>query len=145
MGHDAIRALVASVDLHAQALRDDQNLAGHTSTGSSRRKGSLPRPRASRTQTWASADALQAADRIRPMVDRQFAADGGHLEHSPDYHRMVLGTLVHLLESGLVQDPDIQSRRAVIEWALACLVTPAGKIAMFGDSSTGPSRGVDRP
>lgn len=72
--------------------------------------------------------------RMRTMVDKQFGDDGGHLEHSPDYHRMLLGSFEKGIELGLINDPEIARRIRLAANVLGWMVQPDGHLVQFGDS-----------
>lgn len=72
--------------------------------------------------------------RMRTMLARQFGADGGHLEHSPDYHRMLLRSFESALQEGLIEDADTAARIERASRVLGWLVQPDGALVQFGDS-----------
>ncbi|MGP5717729.1 glycosyltransferase [Brachybacterium tyrofermentans] len=74
------------------------------------------------------------AARLRTMADRQFAPDGAHLEHSPDYHRMLLGSFERAVQDGLVDDEDIRERIGRAAEVLGWMVQPDGYLVQFGDT-----------
>lgn len=76
----------------------------------------------------------QGDARLRAMLDSQFAPDGGHREHSPSYHRLVLVALVDLLRSGLVAADDLPFRIEDAHAALAWMMQPNGRLVQFGDT-----------
>ncbi len=128
-------ALWQALDAHRAELADDGKIAFHNNHGYFQVAGQLALGRRFRDRSAGMA-ALhdQGGQRLRRMLDQQFATDGVHREHSPDYHRMVADTLLGLVRAGLVEDPDLLSRVDTIENALAWFVTPDGRIANFGDS-----------
>lgn len=79
-------------------------------------------------------------NRMRVMAERQFAADGGHLEHSPDYHRMLLGSFEKGLLAGLINDDEVAERIRKASYVMGWMVQPDGHLVQFGDS---PSFDVD--
>src|SRR5699024_6135284 len=74
------------------------------------------------------------AARLRTMADRQFAPDGVHLEHSPDYHRMLLGSFEQAVLDGLVHDEEIRERVRRAAEVLGWMVQPDGYLVQFGDT-----------
>ncbi|MGP9846305.1 glycosyltransferase [Brachybacterium sp. 107] len=74
------------------------------------------------------------AARLRTMADRQFAPDGAHLEHSPDYHRMLLDSFEQVVLDGLVEDEDICERIGRAAEVLGWMVQPDGYLVQFGDT-----------
>lgn len=76
----------------------------------------------------------QGQDRLSEMVDRQFASDGGHLEHSPDYHRMLLASFEDVIQSGLIESQAIRNRIRDAAHVLGWLVQPDGYYVQIGDT-----------
>ncbi|MFL0576515.1 heparinase II/III family protein [Brevibacterium luteolum] len=83
-------------------------------------------------------------ERMDTMIRRQFAPDGGHLEHSPDYHRMLLGSFEAALDDGLIRDEELTARIALAADVLGWMVQPNGEIVQFGDSPATPMVGPGR-
>ena len=52
----------------------------------------------------------QARERLDLVVRTQFASDGGHREHSPEYHRMVHASISRALTAGLFDDAEVADR-----------------------------------
>lgn len=80
----------------------------------------------------------QGRERMRIMADRQFAADGAHLEHSPDYHRMLLGSFERAIQDGLIEDEEIRERIRRAAHVLGWMIQPDGHLVQFGDSPATP-------
>jgi hypothetical protein len=68
------------------------------------------------------------------MLEEQFSPAGVHLEHSPDYHRMVFDTFNGILEADLTKQKRIWELRDRVEASLAWFVMPNGFLANFGDT-----------
>lgn len=83
---------------------------------------------------WAESLAVVGEIRMKTMVEKQFAPDGGHLEHSPDYHRMLLGSFEKGLDSGLISEEETARRIRHAANVLGWMIQPDGKIVQFGDS-----------
>ncbi|NDK33188.1 heparinase II/III domain-containing protein [Nesterenkonia haasae] len=84
-------------------------------------------PRAS----WARS---QGEARMRLMAEQQFLPDGGHAEHSPDYHRMLLTSFQKAIEQKVINSPQIVERIRRASEALGWFVQPDGTMLQFGDS-----------
>ncbi|WJN59945.1 Glycosyl transferase, group 1 [Pseudomonas sp. SO81] len=120
---------------HQASLADDANIAFHNNHGYFQVAGQLAMGRRFRGQSPLMAEAhAQGEMRLRLMLEQQFAADGVHREHSPDYHRMVYDTLSGLIGSGLVEDPGLVELSLRVERALAWFVLPNRRLVNFGDS-----------
>lgn len=124
-----------SLEQHARYLEQDVNIAFHSNHGYYQIAGQLAMGR-----RFAHASPLmreareQGLERFRKMLVQQFSSEGVHLEHSPDYHRMLYATLKALLDSELVADEQIEQRARTIESALSWFVNPDQKLVNFGDS-----------
>lgn len=77
---------------------------------------------------------VQGSRRLDTMVDRQFAADGVHLEHSPDYHRMLLASFWKAINDGIIDDRNIVDRIVKASYVLGWMVQPDGRLVQFGDT-----------
>lgn len=76
----------------------------------------------------------QGEQRLNQMAKSQFAADGVHLEHSPDYHRMLLKSFERAVADGLIEDPEVQDRVERAAHVLGWMIQPDGALVQFGDS-----------
>lgn len=132
---EAHRLLWHSLEQHAAYLADDTNIAFHNNHGYYQIAGQIAMARrfASKSPIMAQAQE-QGRERLKRMLEQQFAPDGVHREHSPDYHRMVYDTLKALIDSGLVEDPETIAFARRIEEALSWFVFPNQHIVNFGDS-----------
>ncbi|GLU86781.1 hypothetical protein Kosp01_15270 [Kocuria sp. NBRC 114282] len=77
----------------------------------------------------------QGEQRLRLMTEGQFMADGGHSEHSPDYHRMLLSGFDAALAAGVIDDPRVSSIISAAADALGWMIQPDGCLVQFGDSA----------
>lgn len=82
----------------------------------------------------ASEAAAEGAQRLTQMAETQFAKDGVHLEHSPDYHRMLLSSFERGVNDDLITDPDVRDRVRRAAHVLGWMVQPDGALVQFGDS-----------
>lgn len=124
-----------ALDNHRSYLADDSNIVFHNNHGYYQVAGQLAMGRRFREKSIEMAEAYsQGQERILLMLDQQFAADGVHKEHSPDYHRMVYDTLNGLIAAGLITEKRVVDFSKQIELALAWFVLPNQRLANFGDS-----------
>ncbi|MGP9490575.1 heparinase II/III domain-containing protein [Glutamicibacter sp. AOP5-A2-7] len=77
---------------------------------------------------------LQGEERLRQMTNGQFISDGGHSEHSPEYHRMLLGGFDAALSVGLIRDPRVKERISKAADALGWMIQPDGCLVQLGDT-----------
>ncbi|MDT0212629.1 heparinase II/III family protein [Rothia sp. ARF10] len=82
----------------------------------------------------ASATDTEGRVRLAQMAVSQFAEDGVHLEHSPDYHRMLLASFELAVKDGLIEDPEVKGRVERAARVLGWMVQPDGALVQFGDS-----------
>ncbi len=135
LGDSARHALWSALEQHAVYLADDANIAFHNNHGYYQVAGQLAMGRRFANQSAVMAQAqAQGRERLKRMLAQQFATDGVHREHSPDYHRMVYDTLKALIDSGLVEDEETIAFACRIEEALSWFVFPNQRIVNFGDS-----------
>ncbi|MCP3669841.1 MAG: hypothetical protein GY814_05320 [Gammaproteobacteria bacterium] len=127
--------LWSSLEKHALYLANDVNISFDNNHGYYQVVGQIAMGRRFADNSPMMSQALeQGRERFRFMVKQQFASDGVHREHSPDYHRMVYSTLRMMIESGLVDDAEIIAFARPIEEALSWFVFPNQHIVNFGDS-----------
>jgi len=132
---EAENRLWKSLNVHRKHLEQDEHIAFHSNHGFYQVAGQLAMARRySHVSEAMHQSQKQGLDRLSHMIEMQFASDGVHREHSPDYHRMVYQTLKALMDNGLVEDEELQERALKIERALAWFVRPDGYITNFGDS-----------
>ncbi|PQZ86554.1 glycosyltransferase [Arthrobacter sp. MYb222] len=72
--------------------------------------------------------------RMKIMAERQFAADGVHLEHSPGYHQMLLESFQGAIRDGLIQDLETKQRIRNAAHVLGWMIQPDGCLVQFGDT-----------
>jgi hypothetical protein len=135
MGGAFTELLHASVVQHQKAIFAPGAFAVHNNHGFYTAFGELSFAR--RLRHLPAMDLLwdQGSQRMRAVATRQFAEDGGHLEHSPDYHRMLVDSFLSAIETGLVDDPEVKARVQRAQWVLDWFVQPDGTIVQIGDSA----------
>lgn len=82
----------------------------------------------------AKATAVEGRARLAQMAESQFARDGVHLEHSPDYHRMLLNSFELAVNDALIEDEEVKARVERAAHVLGWMVQPDGTLVQFGDS-----------
>ncbi|MEH0147248.1 alginate lyase family protein [Corynebacterium sp. Q4381] len=73
-------------------------------------------------------------ERLKDIASRQFAPDGGHQEHSPGYHRMLLKSFETGLNDGIIEDPTVQATVENATDVLGWWIQPDGYFVQFGDT-----------
>lgn len=129
-------ALWKSMLAHAKYLQAESNIIFHNNHGLYQVAGQLAMGRRLFNLDEIMQHSLELGkQRLETMITQQFAEDGIHKEHSPDYHRMVYETLKAMDEAELI-DPKWKPHLVKIEKALANFITPSGNIVNFGDSDS---------
>ena len=132
--------LHASVVLHQQHIFADRAFAAHNNHGFYTAIGQLRMARRLTDLPGMTALADQGRDRLARVMATQFGEDGGHLEHSPDYHRMLLESAAYALDDGLLTDPALSTRLELAHEVLGWFVRPDRTLVQIGDS---PERTMD--
>jgi len=131
----AQQSIWSSLEQHAVYLANDKNIAFHNNHGYYQIAGQIAMGRRFSDKSPVMAHAVKQGNvRLKRMLEQQFAPDGVHREHSPDYHRMVYETLKALIDADLVKDKEIIAFALRIEEALSWFVLPNQHIVNFGDS-----------
>ncbi|MBU8578238.1 glycosyltransferase [Brevibacterium luteolum] len=76
----------------------------------------------------------QGKHRLAQMAESQFAADGIHKEHSPEYHQMLSRSFEKAIKDGLINDKELSTRLQRAADAMAWMIQPDGTLLQFGDS-----------
>lgn len=76
----------------------------------------------------------QATRRMNLLINSQFADDGGHLEHSPTYHRLLLESFITAVDQDLIQDTTMVERLRRAEEVFGWMIQPDGDLVPIGDS-----------
>lgn len=130
-----ISSLLAGLLLHAEALADDERFADHSNHGFYQVLAQLAYARRFPDVTEIARGGAQGRSRLTALLEAHFTEEGVHREHSPHYQGLVLIPIRALQDARLIEDPEISVLCRRIEDALAWFVTPAGRYAMFGDTS----------
>ncbi|MEV0274245.1 heparinase II/III family protein, partial [Hamadaea sp. NPDC050747] len=131
---DVLAALLTCVVRHQREFYDDRIFNPRNNHGVYLSLGQLAFAR--RLAPLAGMDVMerQGRDRLAVVTKTQFAADGGHLEHSPAYHRMLLNSFRGGITAGLFDDPQLRERIASAEDVLGWFIQPNGELVQLGDS-----------
>jgi hypothetical protein len=82
-----------------------------------------------------------ANERMKKLLEAQFASDGLHLEHSPGYHTLITGTFEDLVSEQLF--PNMGELQTTVDRArrhFGELYHPNGDLALLGDTDRGDRR-----
>lgn len=131
---DRVLELFEPMIKHAEMLFQSNAFNPNNNHGFFAAAASVELPKLMPFLPMADSLAQVGESRMRTMVDRQFANDGGHLEHSPDYHRMLLGSFEKGLAAGLITEPETARRIRLAANVFGWMVQPDGHLVQFGDS-----------
>lgn len=76
----------------------------------------------------------QATERMNLLISSQFAEDGGHLEHSPSYHRILLEAFMSAVDQELIVDQEMVGRLRRAQKVMGWMIQPNGEILAMGDT-----------
>jgi hypothetical protein len=137
-----LRALFAplfrSLVFHQEMLARDDFWVAHNNHGLYQALGQLAAARRFGHLPGFAAYRRQAHVRLADILERQFFPEGTHREHSPDYHRMVLGSVTGAVSGGLVEDAGLRRTLARAVEALGWMAMPDGSLVPFGDTDHRP-------
>ncbi len=133
-----IEALLRSLQVHLEVLLDEDRFAAHSNHGFFQAAGLLALTRKVLRPQDREQGAAVATERLRMILERHFAVDGVHKEHSPDYHLAILEGFKALIRAELLNDEGMFQRIARAERALSWFVKPDGRLVNFGDSDHRP-------
>lgn len=129
--------LLQSLRFHHEILADPSFFRGHTNHGLYQALAQLAASRRLNDLLPAGQFQSLARERLLNCLSEHFFIDEGvHAEHSPGYHRMVLGSLIGASEAGLL-GKNQNELLARAEEALMWMIMPNGSLAPFGDTDHG--------
>ncbi|GIL34740.1 heparinase II/III family protein [Phycicoccus sp. DTK01] len=131
---EVVRALWLAVGRHQQEIFAGRAFNAGTNHGFYTAVGELSFARRLASVPAMDAVRRQGEERLAVVVATQFAEDGGHREHSPDYHRMLLSSFRDAMEDGLLTDPDLSARLSRAEEVMGWFIQPDRRIVQIGDS-----------
>ena len=131
---DETVVLAAELARHLDELRRERAFNPSNNHGFYTAAAQLHMARFAPWLSGAESAQSQGVERMRTMASNQFSPDGVHLEHSPDYHRMLLSSFERAVEDGLITDEDTMQRVSRAATVLGWMVQPDGNLVQFGDS-----------
>lgn len=131
--------LLRTVLFHLAILREDRLFKSHNNHGLYQALGQLAAARRFDFLPALHFDSQQARERCRQMIEKSFFPSGAHKEHSPAYHRMILGSLIGASKAGLLsrdQEGLLAKAQEVLRW----MVQPNGILVPIGDTDRVPHK-----
>ena len=123
-----------TIRFHLALLNREHFFRKHTNHGLYQALGHLAAARRLIGLPGMAAELDIARRRLLVVLDEHFAADGAHLEHSPGYHYMLMGTILNARRFGLLEGREEQDRMDAIERAMTWMAKPDLCLATFGDT-----------
>lgn len=127
-----------SIAFQHEMLARDDFFKSHNNHGFYQALGQMAAARRFRFLPGFEGYFQKASDRLKLMLERSFFPSGPHMEHSPAYHYMVLGSSLGARRSGLIEDPEVNKVLSNAEHALGWMIQPNGSLVSFGDSDPKP-------
>lgn len=131
---DDVVILADGISRHLQELHKDKSFNPNNNHGFYTAISQVHAAKYAWMIPGAERAASEGAARLSQMADSQFASDGVHLEHSPDYHRMLLTSFERGVNDDLIQDVDVRERVRRAAHVLGWMIQPDGALVQFGDS-----------
>jgi len=131
---DTLTKLLLSAVMHMEYLAKDANIAFHTNHGLYQVCGQLELGGRLPEIPGMAELSAQGTRRLDRILKTQFSEESVHLEHSPDYHRMVIKSVKAVIESGLILDDALSKQYRAMEKVMARFVLPNGHIVNLGDT-----------
>lgn len=126
--------LAASIGVHFEELHRDRAFNPNNNHGFYTAVSQVHAAKYASMFPQAEVAEGQGKERLTQMAVSQFAADGTHLEHSPDYHRMLLNSFEQAVQDNLIEDEEIKVRVQRAAHVYGWMVQPNGALVQFGDS-----------
>lgn len=126
--------MMSSLDLHAELLLDPKHFSGWNNHGLYIAFAGLSLVRRFPTARWAPDLREVSEQRAEGVVAQQFLPDGGHVEHSFNYHRMVLKSIIEADHDGILGELSDRFPLEAAKKALNWMIRPDGFLEQVGDS-----------
>ncbi len=131
---EKIFVLLACVVRHQQELFEDKVFNARNNHGVYVALGELALARRLRALPGMEVMQDQGRRRMELMIRSQFATDGGHKEHSPEYHQMLVASFNVAAGSGLIESDELRRQLELSEDVLGWFIQPNGELPQVGDS-----------
>jgi hypothetical protein len=131
---EEVRLFVDGLYFHMEALCREKFFKGHNNHGLYQAMGQLAAARRFWQLPRMSEYEALAQSRLTSLVEKQFSPSGIHLEHSPDYHLMLLQSFLGMRNAGLLSDERFLSMLDRMEAALPWMTAPDFSPVTFGDT-----------
>lgn len=131
---DRVEALLPAAERHVDEMFKPEAFNSGNNHGFYAAASSLDWARLLPTFPRSPELAALGEERLKEIAARQFAPDGGHQEHSPGYHRMLLKSFETGLNDGIITDPAVRETVQNATNVLGWWIQPDGYFVQFGDT-----------
>ncbi|MFJ4029180.1 heparinase II/III family protein [Paenarthrobacter sp. NPDC089989] len=128
------RSLLHAVDRHRVEFTLDSSFNPRTNHGYFVAIGQTVLGRTLEAVPGMLGMAEDGCDRLAIMIRTQFLTDGGHSEHSPEYHRMLMYSFQLAVDNGLIADSELTGRLRKAADLLGWMIQPNGSLVPLGDT-----------
>lgn len=134
ISHDALTVLLRAAKRHGREFQSDKSFNPRTNHGYFVAIGQTVLGTTLEFLPAMRQLAERGRERLTLMASTQFLADGGHSEHSPEYHRMLMCSFELAVDNGLIIEPEITARLKKAADLLGWMIQPNGSLVPFGDT-----------
>jgi hypothetical protein len=128
------RALLRAVDRHRLEFASESSFNPGTNHGYFVAIGQTVLGTVLESVPEMSVLAQEGRNRLAVMIRTQFLPDGGHSEHSPEYHRMLMHSFQLAVDNGLIEDSELTDRLRKAADLLGWMIQPNGTLVPLGDT-----------
>lgn len=128
---------------HEHELAEDEAFNPHTNHGFYTAAAQIHVAKYLPNLPGAERAAEMGRERMRQMLETQFATDGGHLEHSPAYQMMLLRSFRDAIADEIIEDASIIEIIERAEHVLGWMIQPDGTLVQLGDTPAEDVRDLD--
>lgn len=130
----AFRSVLRALYVHLSVLSREATFSKHSNHGLYQAIGQFAAARRFVELPGMAAHRDQGLRRWEEILNAQFSPNGVHLEHSPGYHQMLLGTLLGARSSGLLDELAVPPDLLKMQQALSWMIAPDFTLAPIGDT-----------
>lgn len=130
----AFQSALRALYFHLHLLSDDAHFSGHSNHGLYQALGQYAAALRFRELPGIQPYLDQGLQRFYAVLQNQISVAGVHLEHSPGYHQMILGSLLGARRSGLFDGIDLPPDLSAMQAALSWMIAPDNTLAPIGDT-----------
>ena len=130
----AFRSVLRALYVHLSVLSREATFSKHSNHGLYQAIGQFAAARRFVDLPGMAAHRDQGLRRWEEILNAQFSPNGVHLEHSPGYHQMLLGTLMGARSSGLLDELAVPPDLLKMQEALSWMIAPDFTLAAIGDT-----------